>query len=69
VEALAKLAAHYGDVALPEPRDPFEAIVWENCGYLVDDNRRAEVYRRLRDTIGLEPPGCSRRDTNAPHVR
>ena len=55
MEALTKLAAHYGDVALPEPRDPFEAIVWENCGYLVADDRRAEVYNRLHDTIGLEP--------------
>lgn len=55
MEAQTKLAAYYGDVALPEPRDPFEAIVWENCGYLVDDNRRAEVYRRLRDTIGITP--------------
>ena len=23
--------------------DPFHFIVWENCGYLVDDTRRAEV--------------------------
>jgi endonuclease III len=55
LEALAKLRAHYGDVALPEPRDPFKAIVWENAGYLVDDVKRAEVYRRLCDTIGIEP--------------
>lgn len=55
MEALAKLSAHYGNVALPEPRDPFEAIVWENAGYLVDDDRRAEVYNRLRNTIGLAP--------------
>lgn len=29
--------------------------MWENCGYLVDDERRAEVYNRLRDSIGVEP--------------
>lgn len=56
MEALTKLAEHYGDVALAEPRDPFEAIVWENAGYLVDDERRGEVFRRLRDDIGVEPP-------------
>ncbi len=56
METVAKLAARYGDVALPEPRDPFEAIVWENAGYLVDDARRADVFRRLRETIGLTPP-------------
>lgn len=40
---------------MPEPRDPFEAIVWENSGYLVDDAKRAEVYCRLRDEIGIDP--------------
>lgn len=55
MEALTKLRTHYGDVAPSEPRDPFQAIVWENCGYLVDGVKRAEVYRCLRDTIGIEP--------------
>jgi endonuclease III len=52
---LAKLSAHYGDVELPEPRDPFEAIVWENAGYLIDDDRRSEVFDRLRDAVGVDP--------------
>jgi endonuclease III len=52
---LAALRSHYGDVALPEPRDPFESIVWENAAYLVDDARRALVFARLRDAVGLEP--------------
>jgi len=30
-------------------------IVWENAAYLVDDARRAEVFGRIRDRIGLTP--------------
>ena len=30
-------------------------VVWENAAYLVDDARRAEIFDRLRDRIGLSP--------------
>jgi endonuclease-3 len=33
----------------------FEAIIWECCAYLVDDDRRAAVFDRLRKTIGVDP--------------
>jgi endonuclease III len=55
IESLAKLQKQYGDVALPEPRRPFALIVWENCAYLVDDERRAQTFEALRAAIGIAP--------------
>ncbi|HKA90476.1 MAG TPA: hypothetical protein VKE22_22595, partial [Haliangiales bacterium] len=39
----------------PPVRDPFAVVVWENCAYLVDDERRAQVYRTLARRVGVEP--------------
>ena len=51
---VARLAEVYG-----APRaaitDPFEMILLENVAYLVDDARRLETFRKLRDEIGLSP--------------
>jgi endonuclease III len=52
---LARLHKRYGDLAPPEPRTPFALIVWENCAYLVDDERRAQTFATLRKTIGITP--------------
>jgi endonuclease III len=52
---LARLHKQYGEVELPEPRTPFALIVWENCAYLVDDERRAQTFANLRKTIGITP--------------
>lgn len=52
---LAKLRKHYGTVDIPEPREPFALIVWENCAYLVDDERRAQTFEALRTAIGIAP--------------
>jgi len=52
--ALALLKQEY-DVALPEPRDAFELIVWENCAYLVDDETRTRTYRQMLENIGVAP--------------
>jgi endonuclease III len=52
---LAMLHKQYGDVELPEPRTPFALIVWENCAYLVDDERRAQTFANLRKQIGMTP--------------
>jgi adenine-specific DNA glycosylase len=30
-------------------------VIWENCVYLVDDERRATVFVRLKRVVGLEP--------------
>jgi endonuclease III len=49
------LRKQYGAVELPEPRRPFELIVWENCAYLVDDQRRTQTFERLRKAVGIAP--------------
>ncbi len=53
-DRIARLEAFHG---APEPpiTDPFEMILWENVAYLVDDERRARVFARLREEIGLDP--------------
>jgi endonuclease-3 len=53
--ALKKLQDRYGEGALPEPRDPFGLIVWENAAYLVSDDVRSSIVSQLRKTIGLTP--------------
>ena len=52
--ALQLLGKQY-DVALREPRDPFALIVWENCAYLVDDERRERTFSELVKRVGLTP--------------
>src|SRR5204862_5679056 len=51
---IARLRDFYG-----APRaaitDPYEMILLENVAYLVDDARRLETFRKLRDEIGLTP--------------
>ena len=44
-----------GPLYPPQPplTDPFEIIVWENVGYLIDDDRRDELFRELEQRIGL----------------
>ena len=52
---VAALAAYYGAPEPPLTTDPFEAAVLENVAYLVDDDRRRQVFERLRDTVGITP--------------
>jgi endonuclease III len=52
---LAALRKQYGPIDVPEPREPFALIVWENCAYLVDDERRAVAFERLRKAVGITP--------------
>jgi len=56
--SLAKIVERLRDV-YGTPRagitDPFEMILLENAAYLVDDARRLETFRKLRDEIGLSP--------------
>jgi endonuclease III len=53
--ALKSLRKRYGDGALPEPREPFALIVWENAAYLVSDGVRSSVFSQLRKAIGMTP--------------
>ena len=54
-DAIAKLEEIYGRPPKPALMDPFEIILWESCAYLVDDEKRAEVFERLRKRVGLSP--------------
>jgi endonuclease III len=54
-EVLSALEARYGPPPAPRTQDPFELILWENVGYLVDDPRREAAFESLRDRVGLEP--------------
>jgi endonuclease-3 len=39
----------------PIPTEPFQMILWENIGYLVDDERRRRLFDAFADEIGLSP--------------
>ena len=54
-EVVAVLEKVYGRPKKPSITDPFELALWENAGYLIDDARRAEVFRSLGERIGLMP--------------
>jgi endonuclease III len=54
-DLVSRLEAFYGSPKPPAVTDPFEMILWENAAYLVDDERRARVFARLRERIGLDP--------------
>jgi len=51
----AVLEAFHGPPPSPPVTDPFHAVLWENCAYLVDDARRAAVFRALATEVGLTP--------------
>jgi endonuclease III len=54
-EAVEKLRKLHGAPAAPPTRDPFGLICWENCAYLVDDERRKAAFERLEKKTGLDP--------------
>ncbi|HEY3951007.1 hypothetical protein [Phenylobacterium sp.] len=37
------------------PTEPFQMILWENIGYLVDDERRRRLFDAFEAEIGLSP--------------
>jgi endonuclease III len=52
--AIAKLARTYP--AEKTLDDPLAMLVWENIGYLIDDDRRAELFAEFKTKIGLKAP-------------
>jgi endonuclease-3 len=51
-EAVARLAPLY---PAPEPlRDPLAILAWENVGYLIDEEKRSELFAEFRKRIGLK---------------
>ena len=53
--AITRLTRFYGRPPRPPAADPLALVIWENCAYLVDDERRATVFARLKRVVGLEP--------------
>ena len=54
-QIIAVLQKHYGRPQPPVTREPFGLIIWENIGYLVDDDRRLAAFEELDKKIGLTP--------------
>ena len=52
---IAELEAYYGCPHPPPISDPLLLILYENVGYLVDDERRDAAFRALRRQVGLKP--------------
>jgi len=53
-QIIAVLEKHYGRPQSPVQHDPFGLIIWENIGYLVEDDRRNIAFEELERTTGLE---------------
>src|SRR2546430_15202435 len=59
-EIIRKLRARSGPPRRRPASGPFELIVWENVAYLVDDERRAQVFRALKQRVGSTPQAVLR---------
>lgn len=60
-DLIADLAALRRTTTLaPVPTEPFQMILWENIGYLVDDERRRRLFDDFADEIGLSPEAIER---------
>jgi endonuclease-3 len=57
-----RLQKHYGTPELPPAQGPFELVLWENCCYLLSDERRAAVFEGLRAQVGLNAEAIWRAD-------
>lgn len=53
--AIERLKQAGGAPGPPPTRDPWLAILRENAAYLVDDGRREQTFRALRERVGTTP--------------
>jgi endonuclease-3 len=56
--AVARLSRAYR--AEPPMRDPLHLILWENIGYLIDDERRAELFEEFGERVGFDANAIAR---------
>jgi endonuclease-3 len=57
-EAINQLSRLY---SLNEPlADPLAIILWENIGYLIDDNRRQSLFEEFRARVGFDASAIAR---------
>jgi endonuclease-3 len=50
---LDTLEQHYGSVVLVEPTDPYELIIYTNCGYPPSQDNCLRGFEALKSSIGL----------------
>lgn len=50
---LDKLEQHYGSVRFTEPTDPYELILYTNCGYPSSQENCRRGFEALRKSVGL----------------
>lgn len=50
---LAKLEQHHGAVAFAEPTDPYELIVFTNCGYPPSQDNCRRGFEAVRSSVGI----------------
>jgi len=50
---LAALSSHYPVPPGPPATDPLALIIWENIGYLIDDERRQVLFDEFANRVGL----------------
>ena len=55
-QTIRALRSHFGPPLLPPAQGPWELILYENCAYLVDDDRREKVWASLKKQVRLDPP-------------
>jgi endonuclease III len=60
IEVVATLKRHLR--IAPVPTDPFQLILWENIGYLIDDEKRRTLFDAFAATVGLEPAAIAAAD-------
>lgn len=46
----------------PVPTEPLRMILWENIGYLVDDERRRALFDAFEAAVGLDAPAIAAAD-------
>lgn len=52
---LRTLKKFYGRASPAKLKGALEFILWENCAYLADDDRRAAAFALLKKTVGARP--------------
>ena len=52
---LRKLEQHHGSVDFAEPTDPYELIVFTNCGYPPSQDNCRKGFEALRSGVGISP--------------
>jgi endonuclease III len=56
-DALDRIEAAHGKPPRALPKRALDWVLWENCAYLVSDERRRKAYQELRARTGLLPAG------------